>query len=93
MSDTQAKRLITWRVDEGLLERIDARALKLGKSRSAFLVWAAENALEDATRGVPELEDAPAVGKPEPDAPVDQWHQWAMERQQKLNAAKERGRR
>lgn len=55
MSDIQAKRLITWRVDPGLLARIDARAKQLNRSRSAFLVWAAENALGDAAGGVPDL--------------------------------------
>jgi hypothetical protein len=93
MSDTQ-KRLITWRVDEGLLARIDARAKELGRSRSAFLVWAAENGLEDARGGVPDAPRAEATvqGSVHQRASVDGPKEWAMERQRRLNAARE-GRR
>lgn len=47
------------RLDEELLRRVDKRAEALRWSRNTFLVWAAENALEDAKGGVPDL--APAV--------------------------------
>jgi hypothetical protein len=90
MSDTQSKRLITWRVDPDLLARIDRRAKELDRSRSAFLVWACENALEDAGRGVPDVPKVPAPAKPDPKALVDDWQAWAKARQQKLNEAKER---
>jgi hypothetical protein len=70
MGGTQ-KRLITWRVDEGLLGRIDARAAAVGRSRSAWLVWAAETALEDQERGVP-------------DPPKPKGVQQAVERQAKV---------
>ena len=86
-------RSVTARLDEELLAWAESYAEERGVSRTKIL----EAGLR-ALRGEPELEDAPApapaVGrKPEPDAPVDQWHQWAMERQRKLNEAKERGRR
>jgi len=86
MSDTQAKRLITWRVEEGLLGRIDVRAAELGKSRSAFLVWAAENALDDASRGVPDVPREETAQAPVREYVDQKAAAWA--RQQKLNEAK-----
>jgi len=91
-------RSVTARLDEELLAWAESYAEERGVSRTKILEAGLRALRGDAVGGVPELEDAPApapaVGqKPEPDAPVDQWHQWAMERQRKLNEAKERGRR
>jgi hypothetical protein len=108
-------KVVSLRLEEGLLGRVDDRAKELGKSRTEFLTWAMENALDDAGRGVPDVPRAdvknvttnergevvkavpekPAsfeVPKPAPKAPVEDWHDWAMARQQKLNADKERKR-
>lgn len=97
MSDTQTKRLITWRVDVGLLARIDAKAKELEQSRAGFLVFAAENALDDASRGVPDV-PAPAAAEIQravkdfgPDVAPASDPRW--ERQQKLNQAKYGGKR
>lgn len=81
-------KVVSLRLEADLLERVDVRAKELGRTRTEFCVWALENGLDDAGRGVP---DVPAE-KPAADAPVDSWHDWALERQRKLNEAKERRR-
>jgi hypothetical protein len=52
----------------------------------------AETADGRVVRKDPEKPASFEVPKPEPDAPVDRWHDWAMERQARLNADKERKR-
>jgi predicted transcriptional regulator len=109
-------KVVSLRLEEGLLRRVDGRARELGKSRTEFLTWAMENALDDAGRGVPNVSKAKVENlaenergeivkidpekpasfelpkpKPEPaDVTSENWHTWAMHRQQKLNADKER---
>lgn len=102
-------KVVSLRLEEELLDRIDARAKKLGRSRTEFLTWAVENALDDAERGVPDVPRARVenlaenergeIVKLDPQEPASFDAGWtpsdkppvnyALERQRKLNAAKE----
>jgi hypothetical protein len=58
-----AKKALSLRIDEGLLERVRARADELGQSQTTFVVRALERALG------PEPKDAPVPGVERPAAP------------------------